>query len=92
MCLLMAPSCFSSHFTRQYATFGKILKMLKMEKKSLIFFGAKFRTFSVFVGEMAAKIVFKLLEFEFVVKIEVASFYETLDAILRLFSPKFRKR
>ncbi len=59
--------------TYQYATFGKILKMLKIEKK------------------MVVKIVFKLTEFEFVVKIEVASFYEALDAILRLFPAKFWK-
>ncbi len=38
--LAMAPSCFSSNFTHQYSTFGKILKTLKMEKKTFISFGA----------------------------------------------------
>ncbi len=87
-CLPMAPSCFSSNFTHQYTTFGKILKPLKMEKKISVSFGAKFCTLSIFASEMAAKTVSKLPEFEFVVKIEVKRFYETLDAILRLFLAK----
>ncbi len=55
----------------------------------MVSFGAKFRTFLIFADEMAAKTVFKLAEFEFVVKIEVVRFYEALNAILRLFLEKF---
>ncbi len=90
--LLMAPTCFLSNFTHQYATCGKILKTLKMKKRTLVSFGAKFHTLSLFAGDMAAKTIFKLSKFKFVVKIEIAKYYETLDAILRLFSAKFLKR
>ncbi len=63
--------------------------MLKIVKKILVSFNAKFRKFPIFASEMVAKTVFKLPEFVFVVEIEVARFYEALDAILRLFSVKF---
>ncbi len=59
--------------------------MSKMEKKTLVSFGAKFRTFSIFSVEMAPKTIFRFPEFKFVVEIEVARFYGALDAILRLF-------
>ncbi len=55
MSLPMAPSNFSLNFTHQYNTFRKILETLKMEKKTLVSFRAKFRTFSIFTSEMAAK-------------------------------------
>ncbi len=58
MCLPMASSCFSSNFTHQYVTFGKILKILKMGKKAILSFGAKFCIFSIFVSEIVAKTVF----------------------------------
>ncbi len=45
-----------------------MLKTLKMEKKTLIPFGATFRTFSFFVSKMAPKTIFKSAEFEFVVQ------------------------
>ncbi len=79
--LPMTPLCFSSNFTHQYAAFAKILKTLKIEKKTLISFDAKFRTFFIFAVEMAAKTVFKLPEFEFIVKIEVTRFYAVLQDI-----------
>ncbi len=64
--------------------------MLKMEKKTLVSFDTKFRTFLIFAGEVVAETVFKPPEFEFVIKIEVARFYEVLDVILRLFLVKFQ--
>ncbi len=89
--LLLAPSCFFIKFHSPICYFWQNFENAENGKKTLLSLGAKFLTFSIFASEMTAKTVFKLAEFKFIIKIEVERFYETLDAILRLFLVKLQK-